>query len=222
MLRENDEQLEPWMRELLAQEDGAPRMTEKQSRIIAAAVELFAEKGYSGSSTSEIAQRAGVAEGTIFRHYKTKKDLLFSIVTPAMVRIMAPFVLREFGDVLKTEYASYEQFLRAMIENRIAFLNKNRRLFKIIVQEFPFQPDLQEQFKKYVLSHVIERLKLVIDKFKADGLLIDLPSTTVIRLSVSAVMGYVLARTFIQDQSEWDDEAEREATIAFIMRGLTP
>ncbi|MCC3371686.1 TetR/AcrR family transcriptional regulator [Cohnella sp. REN36] len=210
------------MQELLAADQDGKRMTEKQSRIVAAAVELFAEKGYSASSTSEIAQRAGVAEGTIFRHYKTKKDLLFSIVTPAMVRIMAPFVLREFGDVLKTEYASYDQFLRAMIDNRIAFLNKNKRLLKIIVQEFPFHPDLQEQVKQQVFSRIYERYAALVEKFQAGGSLIDLPPRTIIRLSVSAMVGYVLTRSFYPNPDDWEDEAEREATIAFIMKGLAP
>lgn len=48
-------------------------MTEKQRNILRASVKLFAEKGFHASSTAEIAKEAGVAEGTIFRHYKSKK-----------------------------------------------------------------------------------------------------------------------------------------------------
>jgi AcrR family transcriptional regulator len=217
-------EIEPWMEELLEAGATDGKMTEKQKRIFESAIEVFAEKGYAASSTSEIAQRAGVAEGTIFRHYKTKKELLLSIVTPAMVKLMAPFVLREFGEVLKKEYSSYDQFLRAMIENRIAFLHKNKRLLKIIVQEIPFHPDLQEQFKSVVLSQVIERLGRVIDKFKADGKLVDWPATTIMRLSGSAIMGYVLTREFygLREGAVWDAERELEATIAFVMKGLAP
>lgn len=39
------------------------KMTEKQKKIVQASIEVFAEKGYAGSSTSEIAKKAGVAEG---------------------------------------------------------------------------------------------------------------------------------------------------------------
>lgn len=45
----------------------------RNKKIILAAIQAFAEKGYASTSTSEIAKNAGVAEGTIFRHYKTKK-----------------------------------------------------------------------------------------------------------------------------------------------------
>lgn len=218
--------LEPWMEELI-QSNGSGtdhKMTEKQARIFEAAIEVFAEKGYSGSSTSEIAQRAGVAEGTIFRHYKTKKDLLISIVTPAMVRMLAPFVIREFRDVLNTDYERFDQFLRALIENRILFLQQNRSLIKIIVQEIPFHPDLQEQFQKLVFAQVKVHFEKVIDKFKAEGKINDLPTMTVLRLSASTILGYLLARSFMSDKegSAWDDELEREATINFLMKGLAP
>lgn len=55
--------------------------TEKQ-KILLKAVELFAQKGYMNTLTSEIVQRARVAEGTIFRHYKTKEKLLLAILVP--------------------------------------------------------------------------------------------------------------------------------------------
>lgn len=216
--------VEPWMEELLNAGGDREKMTAKQSRIFESAIEVFAEKGYSASSTSEIAQRAGVAEGTIFRHYKTKKDLLLSIVAPAMVKLIAPFVLREFRDVFKTDYATFDQFLNAMIENRIEFLEKNRSLFKIMVQELPFHPDLQDQLLKFVLPKVKERFEKVFSKFQAERQIADLPIATLMRLAASALMGYVLFRTFygMRDGADWDDRQERQATIDFIRKGLAP
>ncbi|RKN78238.1 TetR/AcrR family transcriptional regulator [Paenibacillus ginsengarvi] len=218
------EAIEPWIEELLQAGLGRDKMTDKQRRIVESAIEVFAEKGYAASSTSEIAQRAGVAEGTIFRHFKTKKELLLSIVTPTMLKMIAPFLLREFRDVLTQDYDSYEQFLRAMIENRLLFLQKNKSLIKIVVQELPFHPELQEQFVQVVLVKVKERLEIVIGKFKAEGQLADLPVMTIIRLSASAIMGYVLTRTLYgtREGADWDDERELEATIGFIMKGLAP
>lgn len=62
-----------WIKELLKVNGEDVKLSEKQIKILEAAIEIFAEKGYASTSTSEIAKRAGVAEGTIFRHYKTKK-----------------------------------------------------------------------------------------------------------------------------------------------------
>jgi len=215
--------LEPWMEELLQGDPATPR-TAKQARIFEAAIEIFAEKGYAASSTSEIAQRAGVAEGTIFRHFKTKKDLLLSIVTPAMVKLLAPFLLREFKDVLSKDYDSFDVLLRALIDNRITFLQQNRSLFKIVVQELPFHPDLQKQLQQLVFSEMKGRFEKIIHKLQAEGKLIDLPSLTIMRLSAFSVLGYVLFRSILEpnEESGWDDTLEREATIQFIMKGLAP
>ncbi|WP_217597272.1 TetR/AcrR family transcriptional regulator [Cohnella sp. GbtcB17] len=221
----NGGQAEPWMEELLREGspgEGRPVKTEKQARILAAAIEVFAEKGYAGSSTSEIAQRAGVAEGTIFRHYRTKKDLLVSIVTPAMMRMMAPFVIRGFGDVLDAEHDSFELFVRRMIDNRIAFVNRNKRLFRIVAQELPFHPEMQEQFKSIILTQVLSRLTTVIEKFQRSGQIAPLPPHTVARLTASALIGYVLPRMLMHESPEWDDAAEREATVSFLVKGLSP
>lgn len=73
-------------------------MTPKQIEIVRAAIELISEKGYYNTSTSEIAKRAGVAEGTIFRHYRTKKDLLVAIVTLVITNFSAPLFAKKFVD----------------------------------------------------------------------------------------------------------------------------
>lgn len=55
-------------------------MTEKQEKIINAALTLFAEEGYKSTSTSKVAKKAGVSEGLIFRHFTNKEGLLESII----------------------------------------------------------------------------------------------------------------------------------------------
>ena len=221
----DNEALEAWMEELLregALAEGQTVKTEKQARILAAAIEVFASKGYAGSSTSEIAQRAGVAEGTIFRHYRTKKDLLVSIVTPAMMRMMAPFVIRGFGSVLDGNHDSLEQFVRRMIDNRIEFVNRNKRLFRIVAQELPFHPEMREQFKTIILTQVMARMTTLVEKFRAEGKIAPLPAPTVARLIASTLIGYVLMRMLMTDDPSWDDAAEREATVTFLVKGLSP
>lgn len=51
----------------------------KKDNIMKAATELFARKGFDGTATSEIAQCAGVAQGTVFHHFKNKENLLIAI-----------------------------------------------------------------------------------------------------------------------------------------------
>ncbi len=55
-------------------------MTEKKENIIQAALDLFAQQGYHATSTSKVAQQAGVSEGLIFRHFGNKEGLLKAII----------------------------------------------------------------------------------------------------------------------------------------------
>jgi AcrR family transcriptional regulator len=48
-----------------------------QGRLAEAAMELYAERGYEGTTVAEIAARAGLTERTFFRHYADKREVLF-------------------------------------------------------------------------------------------------------------------------------------------------
>ena len=59
-----------------SQSAGRPPVEDTRQRILAAARELYAEKGTRGTTTREVADRAGVNEATVFRHFGTKGQLL--------------------------------------------------------------------------------------------------------------------------------------------------
>jgi len=53
---------------------------ERQASIIAAAASLFAQKGFNGTTTREIAKTAGISEALLFRHFPTKRALYAAIL----------------------------------------------------------------------------------------------------------------------------------------------
>jgi AcrR family transcriptional regulator len=50
-----------------------------RGRIIAAAVELFAEQGFDATSVNQVVARASVAKGALYHHFTSKDDLLFEV-----------------------------------------------------------------------------------------------------------------------------------------------
>jgi len=56
-----------------------PKKKVKRQLIIDAAIEVFSRNGFQNSTISQIAQKANVAEGTIYQYFKSKEDLFFSI-----------------------------------------------------------------------------------------------------------------------------------------------
>jgi len=59
-----------------------PRLSaaERRSAIVAAAIRLFADKGFKGTTTRELAKAAGVTEPVLYQHFATKKDLYTAII----------------------------------------------------------------------------------------------------------------------------------------------
>ncbi|MEW9053522.1 MAG: TetR/AcrR family transcriptional regulator [Neobacillus sp.] len=205
------------LKQLFDEEDG---FTDKQKKILIAAIDMFSEKGYASTSTSEIAKKAGVAEGTIFRHYKTKKELLMSIVSPMMAKLLAPFIIHDINKVLNTPFEHAEDFLRAVTENRRDFLKRNLPIVKIMLQEIPFQAELREQFLDHVAKKTFVRFTKIIEHYQRQGQIIEMPSASAARLTLTTIFGFLFARYMFLPEHQWDDEQETERTIQFILHGL--
>lgn len=209
------------MIEQFLNDEDESKMSEKQKKIVKAAIEMFSEKGFAATSTSEIAKKAGVAEGTIFRHYKTKKELLLSIVMPTVVKYIAPFFAKSFvKEVFENEHESFESFVRKLIKNRFDFAKENFHILKIYIQEVFYHEELQGEFQQVFLTHVYEKFKDIIIHFQNKGEIIDFPPETIIRMIVSTGVGFMVTRFMILPEANWNDEKEIELTVQYIMNGL--
>jgi AcrR family transcriptional regulator len=62
---------------------------ETRGRILDAALQLIAERGFAGTSTREISERLGFTKAALYYHFRTKADLLAAIVKPAMDELVA-------------------------------------------------------------------------------------------------------------------------------------
>jgi len=51
----------------------------RKQQILQAAIEVFGSRSFQNAGISEIAQKANIAEGTIYQYFKNKEDLFFSI-----------------------------------------------------------------------------------------------------------------------------------------------
>jgi AcrR family transcriptional regulator len=63
--------------------------TDTRSRIVAAAVSLFAEQGFDATSVNQVVARAGVAKGALYHHFDSKDDLLYEVYRELVDRQLA-------------------------------------------------------------------------------------------------------------------------------------
>src|SRR3954469_17483804 len=60
------------------------RKQERPAEIISAAMDEFVEKGFAATKLTDVAKRAGVAKGTLFRYFETKEQLFHAVVKHAL------------------------------------------------------------------------------------------------------------------------------------------
>lgn len=65
------------------------RMRDRYEAILAAATRVFAEKGYSNASITEIARAADISDGLIYKYFANKRDLLEHVLTSFYERVIA-------------------------------------------------------------------------------------------------------------------------------------
>lgn len=200
------------------------QMTEKQRRILEAAIRLFASKGYHATSTSEIAKEAGVAEGTIFRHYKTKKDILIATVAPLVVKIAAPFLLNDVREILETQIKKpVSEIFTELYKNRLALLAANEKHFRILIQEAFFHDELREALIHTVAGEGTRLIRQFVEQKIAAGELRPLPPEVIVRAVFSLMLGMVAFKYLVakEDYARLPEEEQIALTVDILLHGIT-
>ncbi|MTJ29837.1 TetR/AcrR family transcriptional regulator [Aphanizomenon sp. UHCC 0183] len=123
--------------------------TQTRGRILQAAQRLFAAKGFEGTTTRDLAQTAGVAEGTLFRHFANKKAILVEVATSGWVDILTD-LLTELS-----EMGSYKAIAQVM-QRRMWNLQKNADIMRVCFMEVQFHPDLRDRIQTEVIDKMTD------------------------------------------------------------------
>lgn len=157
----------------------------RRQDILEASLKLFAEKGYNGSTTAEIARAAGVAEGTIFRHFTTKKELLIAVLEPKVLDGLIQLD-KEHAEDTPTE------FFRCFLWNRLALIKENDALIRLMFAEAQYHSEVREALFKGVLGQGISIIRPWFEKGVERGDFKDLPFLPTMRSFMGMVMFYGL------------------------------
>ncbi|AFR99132.1 TetR/AcrR family transcriptional regulator [Lentilactobacillus buchneri] len=175
-------------KETLKKMDG---LTDKQKRILQAALELFSTQGFSETSSAQIADRAGVAVGSVYQRFHNKQALLVAVLAPLLNDVL-PKAVDEFGNTaFSKSYDEVEPFVRAIVPDRLRFIDQNYAALKllagqVIVEDEGIISQLTEAFSSHISSNVIPNIK----HLQKTGKMARFPERYVIQFLFSSVIGY--------------------------------
>lgn len=142
------------------------RKDDRPAEILAAAVELFVERGFANTRTEDIAARAGVSKGTVYLYYPNKEELLKAIIK----QMVLPLIEEAQQSALAHE-GSQEALLRALIARwwEAYGLTALAGVNKLIVAEAGNFPDLARFYTDSVVEPWKELLGEIILRGVAQG-----------------------------------------------------
>ncbi len=105
----------------------------KKDIILETAARLFAKNGYARTSTVVLAQEAGVAEGTIFRHFKSKEDLFITLI----LRLREKLLTEVYQYLDMQEHASGLEYINSTLKAIYIFMRKNSADFALLLRDAP-------------------------------------------------------------------------------------
>ncbi len=108
-----------------------------REKLLKSALKLFAKQGINRTSTSQITKDAGVAEGTLFVHFKTKQELIDTLYLGIKKRVFPSLI-----EKLKFKYSA-EQYVGIVSEHLINHYTKNYSEF-IFIELVEMDPQLSD------------------------------------------------------------------------------
>lgn len=172
---------------------------DKRKAIMDAALKLFTERGFHGTSTAQISKEAGVATGTLFHYFPTKEDLINNLyfevkadLSREMVKDLEPQV--NFKDRLKK---IWDNLVRWGLDNHNEFL---------FVGQFCNSPYISNFTREEVMKEYFTIHKLIEDGVTA-GTVKKLPLELVI------AMFYQNSRTVVQVISSYGLSKDKNKII---------
>jgi AcrR family transcriptional regulator len=183
--------------------------------ILAAARELFSEKGYTAVTTKEIAAKAQVSEVTLFRYFETKKMLY--------VKVFAKYIFEpSFEDVfhkqiswdLSKDLLNIASFFQDIINNNFKLLQMSIRDRHEVFD--PYNPDdFMKRFPKMIKEELISYFSTMKEKGVITG------ETEILAINFMLVnAGLILNFMFNEFQNKDKHEKYLKCMIDIFVKGI--
>jgi AcrR family transcriptional regulator len=142
------------------------RAEDRPREICAAALELFAERGFAAAKLEDIARRAGVSKATLYLYFEDKEDLFRAVIRDTVapnlsgIRETVQGADMPFADVVRALLPRFAELTERVPIGAVA---------KIVIGESRNFPELAKVYYDHVVSQAIGLISGVLEKAQASG-----------------------------------------------------
>lgn len=212
--------------DLFAQTLESSELSQKQKAVLQGSLTLFSRQGYDRTSTQEIAELAHVSQGTVYKRYATKHDILEALITPFINEIIPRLAIEFTETIHATRLRDFGDYLTFVVRDRLELVITNRKLVRILLAGVFNNQDEAES----LLSRITQaaqgaekKLSETFSYFQETGQLVDWPALRIVRYTAAAIISHALPAVLMgdDDQIPIDMEQATEDIVTFLQRGLS-
>jgi len=182
---------------------GLRERKKRQTRqaIIAAAMKLFAERGYEQTSMDELAREAGIGKATIYGYFATKSEIFIAFLEEEVEHAFS-----ELDAKLGAEVSLEEQLVAQMLA-QLSYVTSNREFGRIFAREMTFPAEITVNSCRDLDTRYFSKIGEVLGQGQLRG---ELPSETDLLLLIGHLHALYLVTlaSFYQGDIENLEEAE--------------
>jgi len=186
---------------------------EKFQRILDAAVSVFAEKGFHVARVTDIAARAGVADGTVYLYFKNKEDILMTAINTAFDAFVRD------ARVQLARIPSPSEKLRTLARMHLRALGSNRDMAVV------FQMELRQSARflaPFSHEHMVEYFGIVREAIREGQRNGEFRPELNEKIAANCFFGALdeMVTSWVLAQHEYQLEGAADAVASVILRGM--
>lgn len=194
---------------------------ERRTQIIEVAIDLFANKGFKGATTREIACAADISEAIIFRHFATKEDLYDAIIAHTLEK---RFRVWEQEEGLLETPSDLEASLRTFAH---AYIRRNRQdptFIRLMLYSALQDHKFRERFLEVYRSPYLLAIRRMLEEGIGRGTYRPIDPGLTLRAFLWALLHYCISRFVAHTQNPdlSNEEAVVDNLVKVFMHGLLP
>jgi AcrR family transcriptional regulator len=185
----------------------------RQAEVLDAAAQIFREKGYHETSTAEIAERAGVVEGTVYRYFATKRELLVQVIERAYEEAIADF------DVQLQGVTGTWNRLRYLIWRHLKTIADDPALAKLVTYEIKADPNYRDM-RVFQLNRAYTRrtVEIIEQAVRSGEFIADVPIPIVRDMIYGCIDHHTWS--YVRGEGTFDLNSTADCITRLIYRGL--
>ncbi len=187
----------------------------RRQQILAAAATVFAEKGFHRATIRDVAQAAGIADGTIYNYFKNKDAVLLGILdqlneTP-----------QRAGQFAQADQMGIEAWTRQYIQQRFAAIGvEGRRVLRVVLAEALGNRDLREAYSQQIIQPTYAVAERFFRQWVAEDTVRPVDPALASRLTAALFLGVLMLQFLGDPVLEARQDELPEAMADLLLHGL--